>query len=92
MGSNITEDGDALISALTLLITPTGQLVIDRQTVNIDQLKCVVAKGFPEWVNLDNTIDTARWVDGLLNEVKMNINSSIGDELEIRNESIRIQK
>ena len=92
MGSNITEDGDALISALTLLITPTGQLVIDHQTVNIDQLKCVVAKGFPEWVNLDSTIDTARWVDGLLNEVKMNINSSIGDELEIRNESIRIQK
>jgi len=81
---NINEEGEAILSALTLKVTPEGQLVVDRDTVDLHKVKTVCGDRFLDLYEM------AVWVDNLFHITHLDINSSIGDAMEKKDESIRI--
>ena len=74
------------VTSLALEWDQLGRLIYKRDRVDIDSLKTVLADHYPEWEQLQKTIDTIRWVDDTLNELTLKLSERAEDE------SIRIQK
>lgn len=74
------KEGEAVLSALTLSITDDGQLVVDRDRVDVDALKDMLDAAYPNWADLDVCIDCIRWVNERLDELHHHINMEYEDE------------
>jgi len=74
------------VTSLSLEWDQLGRLIYKRNRVDIDSLKTVLEDHYPEWEQLQKTIDTIRWVDDTLNELTLKLSERAEDE------SICIQK
>ena len=80
------KEAHGYVTSLSLKWDQLGQLIYERKRVDVDSLKAVLTDHYPEWEQLQETIDTIRWVDDSLNELTLKLSE------RARDESIRIQE
>jgi hypothetical protein len=74
------------VTSLSLEWDQLGRLIYERKRVDVNNLKTVLTDHYPEWEQLQKTIDTIRWVDDILSELTIKLSERAEDE------SIRIQE
>lgn len=80
------KEAHGYVTSLSLEWDQLGRLIYKRKRVDVDSLKAVLTDHYPEWEQLQKTIDTIRWVDDSLNELTLKLSERAEDE------SIRIQE
>ena len=80
------KEAHGCVTSLSLEWDQLGRLIYKRNRVDVDSLKALLADHYPEWEQLQKTIDTIRWIDDELNELALKLSERAEDE------SIRIQE
>ena len=80
------KEAHGCVTSLSLEWDQLGRLVYKRARVNVDSLKTLLENHYPEWEQLQKTIDTIRWIDDALNELTLELAERAEDE------GIRVQE
>jgi len=81
------EKDDGILTSIALVIDSNGNLQLNRSKINLGSLLDKLNERYPEHDHNTETINPARWVDDLLNDVQFKIEKEFNID-----ESIRIQE